>query len=212
MSYSPIAGNEGFSRLDQFTGSLPSLNETDGLIDDLKVSEDLFVGKIQTSGKGQFVTRFAYAPSGFSTLVSGGTLSLMTKPGLPNATSLSNPNLFLLPTGAVVTGAVLTNNGVTVSGSGSTVSVGSGAVLNGAVVTPITSGTTIALLNSGAVVGYGQAAVLTGANLIGAAGVAPGVGFNAVTVSGTLVNVSCAVGNLTTGDLSVQITYYNPTL
>lgn len=211
-SANPVFGNNGFSKVENLAGQLSSLNASDGTVVNLTTSA-LDAGFVQTFGEGQLVTRYAYAPKTFSTLGVGSGLSLMKAPGLSAATATTDTNLFKLPDTATVVGAFLDNNGTTVtSGGAATVSVGTGTALNGAVVTALTAGTTVALLNSGASVGNGQSAVLAGANLLGGTGAAPGAGFDAVTAGAgeTLLNVVGAVAALTAGDLRVAVTYFQP--
>lgn len=211
-SATPVFGNNGFSKVDNLAGQLSNLNASDGTLANLTTST-LDAGIVQTFGKGQIVTRYAYAPTTFSTLATGSGLSLMKAPGLAPATSATDVNLFKLPETATIVGAFLDNNGTTVtSGGAATISVGSGTALNGAVTTALTAGTTVALLNSGANVGNGQAAVLAGANLIGGTGAAPGSGYDAATAGAgeTLLNVIASTASLTAGGLRVAVSYYQP--
>ena len=183
----PIAGNESFTSVSDLSSQLPQLNVA-----------DLTAASID--GQMAEFTVTGYAPTTFATLIDGGIVSLNIAPGLPQATTLADTNLLLVPPRSIINSIFATNNGTTITSVGAaTLTIGLNTTLgfgddSGLLASPI------ATVNNGAAArgcsgGFSQSACLGGR---GTSGVA----------TRQVIAVEVSAADLTAGDLKVSITFY----
>jgi len=203
----PIAGNNNFTKVENLVGSLTTLTVKNAKLSSLDVDGSVSVGLLNQHnalpGLGSLHQVVGYAPVGFSTAAINQIHFLNSVPNSAAATSVNSPQLLLLPEGAKVVGAVVTNNGVTITNSGSSTYDISSEVWSAspAAAGNIASAMTLAIVNAGGNVGFASTPSPLG-----------GVG-NAYTAAlsaalpNTGVNVQTLVGANLTGDLAVLVSY-----
>lgn len=198
----PVYGNDGFQKV-KSSDQVAQLNASQGSVVNL-YAQNLEVGLLnqKLQGLGGLYQVVGYAPLGFATSASGDAYFLNNVPASAPATSVSSAQLLVLPVGARVVQAVVTNNGVTiVSGGASTYDIGT-VVWN--IIPPasnnITSAMTKSTINSGGVVG-----AVSGLTTLTSAG-AP-LTANAAVVANTGVTVQTLSTANTAGDLAVTLWY-----
>jgi hypothetical protein len=168
--------------------SFSSIKSLEGTIEDLNLA-------IAVLGKEKTIC--GYAPS---TFVGSNTLlfTLVKVKGGAPATTTNNLGV-ILPVGATVTKVVVTNNGVTIAGTGN-ISVGTGALNSAPSISMMTATGVAVFAGTGAVVvAPSTAPVFTN----------PGVGLSTVSFvvsANQYLNVSLDV-SATAGDLKVCVTY-----
>lgn len=200
-----IAGNNNFTKVENVSGSL-SVSEAKVSTLDVEgtVSLGLLVHRNERPGLGSIRQVVGYAPIGFATAAEDSIMFLNVKPQSPVATSVNSPQLLLLPVGAKVVGAVVTNNGKTISNSGTatydiTAEVWSASPsANGNIANNMTLNT----INLVGHVGFGHP---TSSDL-GTAGTQYKTTLSSAA-NNTGVNVQTLGGSNTSGDLAVLINY-----
>lgn len=117
----PIAGNQDFNNVENVAGQIPLL-EVDALrAQSVGVNELNLNGSISDKNAypGSVLHRVVgYAPASFGTTAKGGGVFLNKSPGLPKSLNGSAAQLLVLPVGAKLIRATLTNNGTTVTSNG----------------------------------------------------------------------------------------------
>ena len=225
----PIAGNEGVITAVEQVATLSTL-----------IVGDLHAASID--GNLTEFTLTGYAPLEFSTAVpttgQTGLMTLNNAPGLPQATSLDDPNLLVLPSGSVPQAAYITNNSTTITSTGANAAnVSLGLSMIGGALTAIppiftlnvdqlltTASLNIGVANFGANNNGGPGGVNQGIAARGwALGHVPntslgGPGFSGYGVAGvggvsraevpTVVTIAIFSQTLITGDLKVRLTCF----
>ncbi len=118
----PIAGNQDFNKVENVAGQIPLL-EVDALrSQSVGVNELNLTGSISdiNAYPGRVLHRVVgYAPASFGTTASNNGVFLNKSPGLPKSINGSAAQLLVLPVGAKLIRATITNNGTTVTSGGS---------------------------------------------------------------------------------------------
>lgn len=199
----PIAGNDRFSKIENAASHLNELNLTSGQVVDLSagtVTTQLLNQAI--AGSGTLWQVVGYAPSAFATAAAGDVLFLNNQQQSAVASAVTDSHLLLLPAGAQVVSAVVTNNGVPVVG-GVTFDIGTEVWSSaGSGNSDISAAMLLATVNSGGKVGDLLAAPVSA---LGTSGVAFASGSAVAANTGVTVQVLGAPN--TAGDLAVTITY-----
>ena len=211
----PIAGNQSFTNVANLAGQLTNLDVSSASASNLQVNNLRVDNQLQaeTFIDNQWVERVVvgYAPLGFATLADGGVVNLNSAPGFPAALNAADPNLLLLPTGAMISRLTITNNGTALApGAADTVQVDAGvpAFPAAAGALSLVAATAASVVNgaNGAAVGQGLEAFLP---TLGTAAVDPADGVLQTTVPSS-VTVTKAGGANTGGDIRVAINYSLP--
>lgn len=201
-----VGGNDGFSKIENSTYHLSELNLTSGRVVDLSaVTVTTQLLNVGITGLGTLHQVVGYAPTSFATTLENGVVFLNNHPKAAPATSVSSSQLLLLPSGARVVSAVVTNNGTTVVGGTSfDISTDVWSSNPSGLSSNISAAMPLATVNAGGSVGNLLNAVQPTA--LGSAGVKLLTGVNAVG-DNTGVTVQVLGGNNTDGDLAVTLTY-----
>lgn len=194
--------NQNYTKIENISGALSELIVSDAKLSSVtanSVTVDSLNQVNALPGVGTLHEVVAYAPSSFSTLAINGILFLNNSPGAAAATAVTDDNLFLLPTGAQVVSAVVTNNGTTITG-GTSYDIGTEVWT----ATPtgnadIAAAMTLATVNAGGTVG------LPAGSALGSAG-SPYTPL-AAAAANTGVTVQALTSANTAGDLAVRISY-----
>lgn len=152
-------------------------------------------------GKGILYQVIGYAPTEFAAAAAASSLYLNASAGIAQATAVTSAGLLILPTGAQIVSAKVTNNGTTVDSAGGNFNIGVEVYSD----TPVGSGqvfttlleTSVNLANGSAVSSADPLALGSGGSVS-----APLV----ATVADSVVSVTNAVAVLA-GDMAVLITY-----
>ena len=211
----PIAGNQDFNNVENVAGQIPLL-EVDALrAQSVGVNELNLNGSISDKNAypGSVLHRVVgYAPASFGTTAANGGVFLNKSPGLPKSLNGSAAQLLVLPVGAKLIRATLTNNGTTVTPSGASLNVGveswkatpnNDAVFQGAVVGLATASG----INNAQGVTVSANVTIQANGGFGSTGTADPA--TPVTVAAGAQNVSVIVKGaaLTAGDLALVIEY-----
>lgn len=195
--------NASFTKVESLAGSLTDLHVADGRIANLETTTLTLENLVEPNafpGLGTLYTVIGYAPTSFSTLASSGVVYLNNASGQAAATAVTDSQLLVLPTGAKVLSAVVTNNGTSVTNTGaSTYDVSTEvwpAVAGGG---NVAAAMTLATVNTGGAVGP------VAATALGTSGVAFAPLAAAAANTGLTVQVN--VGDNTAGDLAVTVKY-----
>jgi len=196
----PVYGNDRFQKI-KSSEQLSDLYATDAKVANLS-AEKVNVGLLnqKLKGLGSLSQVVGYAPVGFASAAANQSLFLNNVPASAAASSVSSSQLLVLPVGARVVQAVVSNNGTTITG-GATFDIGTeawSATPSG--VSNITAGMTVGSINSGAVVGS-----VSGLTALGSAGDV--LTANAAVLSDTGVTVQVLGSANTAGDLAVTLWY-----
>jgi len=211
----PIAGNQSFTNVANLAGQLTNLDVSSASASNLQVNNLRVDNQLQagTFFDNQWVENVVvgYAPLGFANLVIGGVVNLNRVPGVPAALNAADPNLLLLPDGAMISGVTLSNNGTALApGGADTVQVDTGvpAFPAAAGALSLVAATAASVVNgaNGAAVGQG---LLTAQPLLGTAAVDPAAVVLQTTVPSS-VTVTKAGGANTGGDLRVAVHFVLP--
>lgn len=203
----PIAGNNNFTKVENLAGSLTNLNVTDAKVNSLDVQGRASVGLLEQRnsfpGRGSLRQVVGYAPVGFSTAVVDTIQWLNVQPNSPAATAVTSSQLLLLPVGAQIVSAMVTNNGVTVTNTVLSFYDVSSEVWSAvpAATGNIASGVPLASVNLGANVGGAATS-----SALGSSGTS-NEAVLAAAVANTGVNVQTLLGDNLTGDFAVLLTY-----
>lgn len=202
-----IAGNNNFTKVENLAGTLTTLNVSDAKVSSLDVQGRASVGLLDQRnalpGSGVLHQVIGYAPVGFATAALNSIQFLNVQPNSPAATAVTSSQLLLLPVGARVVSAMVTNNGVAITNSGSSTYDISSEVWSAvpAVSGNIATAMPLATVNLGGNVGSASTATALGSS---------GTANNATlvaAVANTGVNVQTLVGSNLTGDLAVLLSY-----
>ena len=212
----PIAGNQDFNNVENVAGQIPLL-EVDALrAQSVGVNELNLNGSISDKNAypGSVLHRVVgYAPASFGTTAKDSGVFLNKSPGLPKSLNGSAAQLLVLPVGAKLIRATLTNNGTTVTSSGSAnLNVGVESwkatpnnvdVFKGALVAAATASG----INNAQGVTVSANVLVLGNSGFGSSGEATAA--TPVTVAAGAQNVSVLVNGaaLTAGDLALVIEY-----
>lgn len=196
----PVYGNDGFQKV-KSSDQVAQLNASQGSVVNL-YAQNLEVGLLnqKLQGLGGLYQVVGYAPLGFATSAINQVYFLNNAPASAPAASVSSAQLLVLPVGARVVQAVVTNNGVTIV-SGNTYDIGTdvwSATPSG--VANIATAMSIGTINSGGVVG-----AVSGLTSLASGGAA--LTANAAVVANTGVTVQSLVSANTAGDLAVTLWY-----
>jgi hypothetical protein len=117
-----VFGNASFTKVEDLAGRLSNITASDGAINNLtanSITADSVSVNLPGTGLAarSTYTVTAYAPTGFSTLAASGVLFLNYGSGLAAATAATDTRLVLLPYGARVISAFMTNNGTIQAGA-----------------------------------------------------------------------------------------------
>ena len=204
MSVNPVAGNNGFQKIENSASHFSELNVSSSQVVDLNAqSVTTRVLNQSLEGLGTLYQVVGYAPSSFATAAAGSVLFLNNSQNSTDATSANDSRLLVLPENARVVSAVVTNNRTNVVGAAdfdvgleawSDAPTGDNSVFDGV---------SLADVNSGSFVGslLGAAAPLG----LGSPGIALNVGAALGADSGVCVTVNTSPN--TSGDLAVTVTY-----
>lgn len=212
----PIAGNQDFKHVENVAGQIPLL-EVDALrSQSVDVNELNLTGSISDSKAypGSVLHRVVgYAPASFGTTAKDNGVFLNKLPALAKSVNGNAEQLLVLPVGAKLIRATLTNNGTTVTSNGSTtlnVGVESWQAVPSATNlfqdAPVAAASASGINNAQGVTVSANVVTLLNAGF-GGSGV--GTAASPVTVTTGVQNVGVLVkgANLTAGDLALVIEY-----
>jgi hypothetical protein len=207
--------NAQFSKVENLAGHLSALSTANAAISNATVNGSLNVGNLVQDSSATSTTVYGYAPTQFATAVAGTSVSLLTQPGVTQATALTAANLLHLPASSTITRVVVTNNGTAIVG-GTSFTIGTNsallaASLNGAPTTTPVVAMLLATVNAAGGGSVGGTAAVTELAL-GTAGQVTTTSTLAGQAQGAfdnLVSVTTNGTNNTAGDLLVCITYTN---
>jgi hypothetical protein len=153
--------NANFRKVEHMAGPLSEMVVADAEISNLNANVSSSVTTSLAGGALTQATVVGYAPTGW--IGAAANHNLNKQPGLPQATALTDPQLVVLPFGAVVTNVIANDNGVLNTGAAN-VSVGTAptlatatnnalltAALVGSLVTGAAAGTNLAFGTAGSI-------------------------------------------------------------
>jgi hypothetical protein len=200
---SAVYGNASFTKVEDLAGRLANITASDGVINTLTANSITTQHLTQNmAGDGTALKMYqvtGYAPVGFSTLAINAVQFLNSAPTKAAATAVGGQFLLLLPTGAQIVQADVTNNGTTVVGA-TTFDIGTEVWTAAPTGTDdIFTAATLAGVNAGATVGQtADLGFATSGKVLVPLG---------ATAANTGISVQALAAANTAGDLAIRITY-----